>query len=150
MSGFYAKVMQGTGNAAGTATINASFADDSGTYKVDHGLGAVTVTFDSSHLGRATVATNGGTGYLYFYGTNLAAEMSPGNAEWGWLEAQTQTTFTFASEAGSYMFGKLTLTDEGAHGKLLHFGAYGVILLTRFGMRSILSGQHAREQGEHG
>jgi hypothetical protein len=118
VSGLYTKVLQGTGNGTSGATMNASFANDSGTYKVDHGLGAVTVTFDSSHPGRATVAANGGTGYLYFYGTNLAAEISPGNAEWGWIEAQTQTTFTFASQAGSYMFGKIPLIDEGGHGNV--------------------------------
>src|SRR5208283_138887 len=118
VNGYYAQVFQGSGNGAGTATINESYSNDTGTYKVGHSNGAVTVTFDTSHPGRATVAAGGGTGYLYFYGTNLAAEMSPGVAEWGWMEAQTQTTFTFDAQAGSYMFGKIPVLEEGADGNV--------------------------------
>jgi hypothetical protein len=116
VSGYYAQVFQGTGDGAGSVTINESYSNDSGTFKSGNSNGTVTVTFDSSHPGRATIATGGGTVYFYFYGNNLAAEMSAGSAEWGWIEAQTQTTFTYAAEAGSYMFGKLPLMEEAANG----------------------------------
>jgi hypothetical protein len=115
VTGYYSQVFQGSGNGASGATINESYSNDTGTYKVGNANGAATATFDSSYPGRATVATSGG-GTTYFFGTNLAAEMSSGSAEWGWTEAQTQTTFTYAAEAGNYMFGKITLLEETANG----------------------------------
>lgn len=118
VSGYYAQVFQGTGSGAGSVTINESYKDDDGTYKTGNGNGTVDVTFDSSNPGRATVATKSGTGYLYFFGTNLAVEMSSGAAEWGWVEAQTESTFTDAAVAGSYMEGKIALLEESANGNI--------------------------------
>jgi hypothetical protein len=70
-----------------------------------------------------------GTGYIYLYDKNSAMEMdvnSNGDPDWGWIEPQTQTSFTDAKLAGNYMLsqtgkrvyseseGQLAVTSGGA------------------------------------
>ncbi len=118
VSGYLSMVLQGRGNGAGNFTVNQSYNDSNGTYQVgQENGGPIALTFDSSYPGRATFSTGGsGTGYLYFFNNNTAFEMdsdSGDEPDSGWMEAQSQTTFTDAALAGSYMTGKLPATSQG-------------------------------------
>ena len=118
VSGYLSMVLQGSGNGAGNFTVNQSYNDSNGTYQVgQENGGPITVTFDSSYPGRATFSTGGsGTGYLYFFNNNTAFEMDSNSGDEpdsGWMEAQSQTTFTDAAVAGTYMMGKLPPTSQG-------------------------------------
>jgi hypothetical protein len=67
---------------------------------------------------------DGGPVSLYFFNTNEAIEIgvSNGSIEKGWLEAQTQTSFTSTSIAGTYMVGELPLlssTQNGSTGEFI-------------------------------
>jgi hypothetical protein len=116
-SGYDSEIMQGTGNGVvstgtGNLTINQSYKDESGTYKVGNDIGGpVHVTFDSTNPGRTTISGgNNESTFLYFFDNNSAFMMdfSTNNdayLETGWLEPQTQTTFTDTALAGSYLFG---------------------------------------------
>jgi len=110
VSGYYSSVFQGTGSGSGNMTINQSYQDDNGTYKVgDANGGPIAVTFDSSNPGRSSFVPGAGTGYLYFFNNNQAMEMdidSNGAMESGWMEAQSGT-FTPAGVAGTYMLGQM-------------------------------------------
>jgi hypothetical protein len=106
------EVFQGTGNSTGGLTINQSYMNDNGTYSPGNANGAsVDVSFDSSYAGRATFASgNGHTSFWYFYDNNAALEMDLGSGylQTGWVEAQTQTTFTNEALAGTYLFGQMS------------------------------------------
>jgi hypothetical protein len=114
-SGFYADVFQGTGDGAGNMTINQGYKNDSGVYSAGNSNGGpFALTFDSAHPGRATFPSAGGTTYLYLFNTNSAFEMGVGNngsMESGWLESQTQSSFTNASLAGNYLYGYMSLLN---------------------------------------
>jgi hypothetical protein len=111
-SGFYAGVFQGTGDGAGNMTIHQSYTNDSGVYSAGNSNGGPTaLTFDPAHPGRATFLSASGTTYLYLFNNNSAFEMGVkdnGSVDSGWLESQTQTTFTNAALAGNYLFGNLS------------------------------------------
>jgi hypothetical protein len=112
-SGYYADVFAGTGDGAGNLTINQSYANDDGVYSASSLTGGpAALTFDSVNPGRATLQLNSGTEYLYLFDTNSAFAMSvkdSGAVDSGWLEPQTQTTFTNAALAGDYLSGELAL-----------------------------------------
>jgi hypothetical protein len=114
VSSYASEVMQGTGNDAGGLTINQNYTDEGGTYKVGNDTGSVSLTFDSSNPGRASM----GASYLYFFNNNTAFFLtggasggsgSPNMLETGWAEPQTQTTFTNAKLGGDYLTGPLPL-----------------------------------------
>jgi hypothetical protein len=111
--GYYATVSVGSGDGAGNLTINQSYTDDSGSYSSGNAnAGPAALTFDSAHPGRASLQSAGGTSYFYFFNTNSALEMSMqnnGSFDSGWLESQTQATFTGAALAGNYAMGNLAL-----------------------------------------
>jgi large repetitive protein len=108
LSGYNSSVFQASGNGAGSITINESYQDDKGTYSVGSANGAYPVTFDPTYPGRVTFAPGSGTGYLYMYNNNAADFMAvDGNGDLyaGFVDPQTQTTFTDAALAGTYMLG---------------------------------------------
>lgn len=107
-TGDYSIVYQGTGSGTGDLTIAQSYMDDTGTYTAGGATGTVAVTFDTSVPGRATINAASGTVVLYLFDTNSAFEVSGGGSagtsvESGRMEPQTQTTFTDAALAGTYM-----------------------------------------------
>ena len=111
-SGYYSIVYQGTGNGTGDLAIAQSYMNENGTYTAGGTMGSVAVTFDSNVPGRVTISGNSGTIVLYLFATNTAFEVSGGGSggtsvESGRLEPQTQTTFTDAALAGSYMMGEM-------------------------------------------
>ncbi|MGB8259844.1 MAG: CARDB domain-containing protein [Terracidiphilus sp.] len=127
-SGYYTEVMQGAGDGAGNITINASYKDESGTYKsgAENG-GPIALTFDPSNPGRVTLTPGNNTAYLYLFNTNNALEMSGGGSgavESGWLEPQVQPStlpFTDSYIAGTYLFGQMPQVDPGANGNVGEF-----------------------------
>jgi hypothetical protein len=116
------QVSQVTGNGAGGLTLGQSYMDDNGTYKVGNAGGTVTLTFDSTYAGRVTFpGDTGHTSYLYFYDNSSALYMdlgSSGYLQTGWVEPQTQTTFTDAALAGNYLFGQLQPMQATQHGNV--------------------------------
>jgi hypothetical protein len=95
-------------------TVNQSYKDDNGTYKVgDENGGPTSVTFDSTNPGRVTFTPKNGTAYLYLFNNNNAFEMDvdgKGGFDSGWVEPQTSTTFSvssLASGTNSYMMGQM-------------------------------------------
>ncbi len=144
-TGDYSIVYQGTGNGTGDLTIAQSYMDDTGTYTAGGATGSVAVTFDTSVPGRATINGASGTIVLYLFDTNSAFEVSGGGSEGtsvesGRLEPQTQTTFTDAALAGTYMMterapleisaldqnGELTVGSDGSLLGQLTAGGEGV------------------------
>jgi hypothetical protein len=114
-SGFYSNLFQGAGDGAGNITINQSYTNADGAYTAGLSNGGPTaLVFDAGNPGRATFALAGGTTYLYLFNTNSAFEMTVkdnGSLDSGWMEPQTQTSFTGAALAGNYLFGELPLLN---------------------------------------
>jgi hypothetical protein len=110
-SGYYAQIFQGAGDGAGNVVINQSYTNDAGVYSASQSNGGLTaLSFDSAHSGRATFSSSSGTTYLYLFNTGSAFEMSVGDngsIDSGWLESQTQTTFTYAALTGTYLLGEM-------------------------------------------
>jgi hypothetical protein len=110
ISGYDSFVYQFSGNGAGAGTVNQSYDDSNGKYDVgkENGPGSA-ITFDSANPGRATFSPGTDSGFLYFYDTNSAFYLdlngggSPNFLESGWFLPQTQTTFTNAALAGTYL-----------------------------------------------
>jgi hypothetical protein len=135
VSGYDSEVYQGTGNGAGGGTINQSYMDDNGTYSVGSAIGGpITFTFDSSYPGRVTFAPGGSdSAYLYFFDNGTAFELDlngSGYLQTGWVEPQTQTTFTDVAVAGNYLFGEMPppmqATQHGNVGEF-NFSSSGAI-----------------------
>ncbi len=128
-SGYYADVIEGKGDGAGTMTINQSYTDDDGSYSVGSlNGGPIVLTFDSTHSGRVTFSSASGTDYLYLFNTNSAFEMSikdNGSVDSGWLEPQTQTAFTDAMLANRYLFGELPLLSAKSNGNVGEYNLTG-------------------------
>jgi hypothetical protein len=114
-SGYYSEVLQGTGDGAENITIIQSYKDDAGVYSAGNSIGGpVALTYVPSHPGRASFQSAGGTTYLYLFNNNSAFEISVGDngsLDSGWLESQTQASFTNAALAGNYLFGNLPLLN---------------------------------------
>ena len=132
VSGFDSSVYQGTGNGASSSfTFNSYYQDADGRYKAGGSVDGTTlaVTFDIGNPGRAT-ASFGDSLYLYFFNYNSAFELdlngggNPSYLETGWLEPQSQTTFTDAAVAGNYMAGKLPVMEPASNGIA---GQYGLL-----------------------
>ena len=114
VSGYDSNLSQVSGTGNGTLTVNASYSDSNGSYQPGQRNGqTVSVTFPAtpSAPGRATFSPGSDTVYFYFFGAGSAFYLdfngAEGYVETGWLEQQTQTTFTNATLAGSYMTGKI-------------------------------------------
>jgi hypothetical protein len=120
VTGYDSSVYQISGNGAGTLTVNQSYDDNRGTYTAgkENG-GALSVTFDPSNSGRATFSPGTDSAFLYFFNNNAAFYLdlngSNNYLETGWLEAQSQTNFTDAALAGTYMMGGMPRPQEGDH-----------------------------------
>ena len=119
VSGADSSIYQASGDGAGTLTVNQSYDDNDGTYTAGkENSGALAVTFDSANPGRATFSPGSDSAFLYFYDTNSAFYLdlngggSPNFLEVGWLQPQTQTTFTNAALAGTYLFADLALNQS--------------------------------------
>jgi hypothetical protein len=123
VSGYDSEVYQGTGNGSGGLTINQSYMDDNGTYSVGNANGGpIAITFDSSYPGRATFAPGSSdSAYLYFFDNGTAFELDlngNGYLQTGWMEPQSQTTFTYAAVAGTYLMGGLPPMQATQHGNV--------------------------------
>jgi hypothetical protein len=126
VSGYDSSVYQGSGNGAGTLTLNQTYDDNNSTYNVGKENGdSAAVTFDSSNPGRATFEPGTDSVFLYFFNTNTAFYLDLNGSynylETGWLEPQSQTTFTDAALAGNYMLGELPLMEEQKNGNVGDF-----------------------------
>jgi hypothetical protein len=130
---YNSQIMQGTGNGVvstgiGSITINQSYKDDNRTYKVGSNVGGpIDVTFDAANPGRVTFSP-GGSGdqaYLYFFNNNSAFEMDfngpDNNLETGWVEPQSESTFTYAAVAGTYLIGQMPQMEAGSNGNVGEF-----------------------------
>ena len=122
IAGYGSTVLQGNGDGAGNFTINQSYDDQNGTYKVGNEVGGpISVTFDSSNQGRTYFSPGGGMIYMYFFNNNNAFFLmlnggNPSSLDTGWVEPQTQTTFTNAALAGDYLMGQLPMMQSSANG----------------------------------
>ncbi len=111
IQGYRSQVMQGSCNSSGSCNVNISDADEGGTYRSNDSVGAATATVESS--GRVTVLPGGGNNiYFYLYDQNSGFMLDPGstanpNVGFGWMEHQTQTSFTLNSFAGTYILDPL-------------------------------------------
>lgn len=121
-SGYYAAVLEGSGDGAGSLTINQSYANDNGVYSEASAKGEpIALSLDSVHPGRAAYPSANGVTYLYFFDTGSALEMSVGDngsLDSGWMESQTQTSFTNASLTGNYLFGEMPFFSNGSNDSL--------------------------------
>lgn len=117
-TGYYSIIYQGTGDGAGNLTIAQSYMNENGAYSAKENVGTVAVTFDSTVPGRATINGGSGTIILYMFDNNNTFEMSLGTGtypvERGRIEPQTQTTFTDAALAGTYMMTEMAPLEENA------------------------------------
>jgi hypothetical protein len=109
-------VLQGAGDGKGGVAINSSYVDLAGTYKAQTSNGpSDPLTFDPTYPGRATFPNGqGGPAFVYAFDNNTGFEMElDGNGGFwgGWVEPQTQTTFTKAALAGHYLFGQMPQGD---------------------------------------
>jgi hypothetical protein len=128
-SGYYSHVFQGAGDGAGNMAINQSYTNDVGVYSAGQSNGGpFALAFDSAHPGRATLASASGTTYLYLFNTGSAFEMSVGDngsLDSGWLEQQTQTTFTYAALTGNYLLGEMPLLSGQSPGSVGEYSLTG-------------------------
>jgi len=112
-SGFYSNLMQGSADGAGNLTIHQNYSDNNGVYSTSKSIsGLSALAIDSAHPGRATFISASGTTYLYLFNSNSAVEMSVGangSLDSGWLQPQSQSTFTNAALAGNYLVGEMPL-----------------------------------------
>ena len=121
VSGNNSMLFRVNANGAGLVSVNASYDNDNGSFQVNHEKGqSVPIAFDSSHPGRATFSPGSDSAFLYFFNTNqaffLTLNGSDGFLQTGWLEPQTQTVFTNAAVAGSYVVGQMPLLNADADG----------------------------------
>jgi hypothetical protein len=114
IAGYGSTILQGTGDGAGNFTINQSYDNNNGTYAVGKEVGGpIPVNFDSTNPGRASFSPDTNSMiYMYFFNNNNAFFLmlnggTPSSLDTGWLEPQTQTSFTDAALAGDYLFGQL-------------------------------------------
>jgi hypothetical protein len=113
IAGYGSTILQGTGDGAGNFTINQSYDNNNGTYVVGNEVGGpIAMNFDSSNPGRAYFSPGNGMIYMYFFNNNNAFFLmlnggTPSSLDRGWLEPQTQTSFTDAALAGDYLIGQL-------------------------------------------
>ena len=133
-SGADSLIYQVSGNGAGTLTVNQSYDDNDGSYKVGkENAGTLAVAFDSTNPGRATFSPGGDSAFLYFYDTNSAFYLdlngggSPSFLESGFLSPQTQTTFTDAALAGTYLLSNQKLGQGDSSVGELDFAVNGTI-----------------------
>jgi hypothetical protein len=146
-SAFYATLSQGAGDGAGNITINQSYTNNAGSYSTGNTVGNPSaLAFDSVHPGRATLPSASGITYLYLFNTNSAFEMTVkdnGSFDSGALEPQSppssQTTFTDASLAGSYLSGELPLFSPDANASV---GVYNLSASGAITGATTLAGQN--------
>ena len=57
---------------------------------------------------------------MYFFNTNTAfhLDLNDSYLETGWIEPQTETTFTYAALAGNYLLGQLPRTEPYSSGNV--------------------------------
>ena len=128
VSGYDSEIMQGTFNGSGSLTINQNYVDEDGTYKVGNDTGTEPLgTWDTSNPGRVTSTSSTDLIFIYFFSADSAFFMDLGTCcgggigsflEWGWIEPQSQTTFTDAAVAGNYLFGQLPRIEPGSNGNV--------------------------------
>jgi len=124
-SGFYAHVLEQTGDGAGNMTVNQSYANDNGTYTAGSAKGAAFVlAFDSTYPGRVIFPSASGTTYLYLFDANSAFAMNvnaDGSLGSGWLEPQTKAAVSSAAIAANDLYGELPQLDVDSNGNVGEF-----------------------------
>jgi hypothetical protein len=128
--GYYSLVIRGTsgstGNGVSTGTVDQMYQDSNGTYQAGgDAIGSTsTTTFDTNNPGRATITVSGSTDTMigYFFNTGSAFQFDFNGSQsylaTGWTEPQTETTFTYAAVAGTYLFGGLPQMEPGSNGNV--------------------------------
>jgi hypothetical protein len=111
LSAAYSDVIQGVGSA-GNYTYNQFFEDYNGNFSSNPTGTPYAVTFDPANPGRAT-SSPGTNAYYYLYDTNQGFVMhvsgagtANGSADAGWIENQSQTSFSNSTVAGNYLLGQ--------------------------------------------
>jgi hypothetical protein len=128
VSGYDSSASQASGNGAGNVTINKDYQNSNGSYQVGKENGTmIGVTFDSANPGRVTFSPGTDSIYWYLFDTNSAfhLDMGSGYLETGWIEPQTQTTFTNAAIAGTYLFGQMPPMRASQHANIGEFTVNG-------------------------
>jgi len=124
-SGFYAHVLEQTGNGDGNLTVNQSYANDNGSYTAGSAKGeALALTFDSTYPGRVTFPSDSGTTYLYLFDANSGFAMNvnaAGSLDSGWLEPQAKAAVSLAAIAGNDLYGELPQLDVNSNGTVGEF-----------------------------
>jgi len=122
-SGYYSEALEGTGDGKGNLIVQQSYEDKNGIYNTSFADGSMGLDFDANNPGRATYVLGNSFGYLYFFDNSSALEMSvsTGSVDAGWLEPQSQATFTGSAVAGDYMVGQLPLMQAGQNGSVGNF-----------------------------
>jgi len=127
-SGYYAEVIEATGDSKGNLTINQSYKNDKGSYSASNSrVGPIALGFDSAYPGRATFQSATGATYLYLFDTGNAFEMSVGNdgsVDTGWLESQPTAqklseapiSLATTTSAASYLLSQLPHFDGESNG----------------------------------
>jgi hypothetical protein len=124
VSGYFSFIGQGTANGAGGFAYNQMYHDDNGAYTAGGDTIGVTstCTFDTANPGRCTgTSPVGDAVYLYFFNTNSAFVLdwttgkTPQYMGTGYFEPQSETTFTYAAVAGTYMMGQLPKMEPGSN-----------------------------------
>lgn len=132
-TGSGASLMVGRGSSSGI-TIDASYSDYDGSYeKGQENGGPIPLTFDTANPGRATFpAGSSGTGYFYLFNNANGFFLdidNNGEIDFGYSEAQTQTTFTDAALAGTYAMGEMPrlVWDDNQNVGVFKLGSAGNI-----------------------
>jgi hypothetical protein len=124
IAGYGSSVFQGTGDGKGNFTINQSYDDNNGSYASGHENGGpIAANFDSSNPGRISFSPGNGMIYMYLFNNNNAFFLmlnggSPSSLDTGWVEPQSQTTFTDAALAGTYLYGRMPLIEPSVSGSV--------------------------------
>jgi hypothetical protein len=124
-SGFYAHILEQTGDGDGNLTINQSYANDNGSYTAGSAKGeAFALAFDSTYPGRVTFPSANGITYLYLFDANSGFAMNvnaTGSLDSGWLEPQTKTSVSSTALTANALYGELPQLDVDANSTVGEF-----------------------------
>jgi hypothetical protein len=124
-SGFYARLIEQTGDGAGGLTVNQSYANDNGVYSAGSAKGQTSAfVFDSGYPGRVTSSSDSGDEILYLFDDNSAIAMDvnvDGSLDSGSLEPQTQSAVNSTAIAISALYGELPQLSASANANVGEF-----------------------------
>jgi len=119
IQGYRTQIMQGSCDSSSSCTINVNDENDRGT-TYNHSTTAIPATATVEASGRVTVLPTGGQNvYFYLYDQNSGFMLDPGSVSnpgvgFGWMEHQTQTSFTNTAVAGMYVLDSMPEMEADA------------------------------------